>query len=139
MEDLVRFLKTREKKLCVISTVNEKNTPESAVVGYAVKDDLSLVISTNIKTRKWNNVKKNPHVSLVIGWDFNELSIQYEGIVSTLEEGGEYVDLHMFFFDQNPAAGKFKSEGTAFILIKPTWIRITNPTTFPPTTEEKTF
>lgn len=139
-EQVLKFLKNHTPKLCTIATINKDGKPQNAVVGYAVKDNLQILINTNFHTRKWANLKANPSAALVFGWSFNELNIQYEGKAELLDT--DHPDLHdeeENFFSQNIDARKFKSEDTRIIRITPTWIRLMDPTSYPPKTEEKTY
>ncbi len=135
-QKIIDFLKSQQPKLCVLSTATKSAKPESAVVGYAVRDDLTIVISTTKGTRKYNNLKENNQVSFVTGWAFNTPDVQIDGIATIIEEGPEYQVAEEFFFSQNPDAAKFKSSKTIFIQFKPTWIRMLDLTVNPPHTEE---
>jgi pyridoxine/pyridoxamine 5'-phosphate oxidase len=139
-ESILSFLKNRFPKLCTIATISQANKPENAVVGYAVTDDLHIIINTNHKTRKWSNIQNNPSIALVFGWGFDELNIQYEGTAEQIElDHPKYHELENFFFTQNPDARKFKSPDTRIVYISPKWIRLMNPTQYPPSVEEKSF
>lgn len=139
MEKVLEFLKSRSPKLCVMSTVSQNNKPESALLGYAVLDDLSILINTNKITRKWKNLENNNKVSLVFGFGFTELNVQYEGTAQRFEDGEDLEKYDELFFSQNEDARKFKAEGTRIIKITPTWIRYTDTTVHPPQTEESSF
>lgn len=140
MEDLVRnFLKSKPEKLCVFSTVTKDGKPESSVVGYAIADDFTIIMSTKPTTRKISNLHENPHASFVTGWTFSEMNIQIDGTAQIVSEGDEYTSLEEFFFGQNPAALKFKSPDTVFIKFTPVWMRSLDPTSHPPKVEEKSF
>lgn len=138
-QNIVEELKSKEVRLCVLSTSSKDGQPEAAVMGYAIKDDLTILLSTKKGTRKLKNISENNKVALVFGWDFGSLNIQYQGAARIIETGNEYKDTENFFFSQNPAAAKFKSPDTVFIEVKPTWIRTTDPRNHPPTVEEKKF
>ena len=53
-EILYQFIK--KTKLAVISTVNEKGTPESAVLEFGETSDLEIIIDTFISSRKYKNI-----------------------------------------------------------------------------------
>ncbi len=137
--NILAFLKSLSPKLCVLSTINTEGKPESAVMGFCIKDDLTVILSTNLHTRKYQNLKNHPNVSLVFGWNFDQKNVQYEGVAITIENGDLYTKTEEFFFGQNPEAAKFKGKDTVFIEIKPTWIRLLDITVHPPVHEEKTF
>ena len=139
-EKILAFLKNRTPKLCTMATISLDSKPQNAVVGYAVKDDLKILINTNFHTRKWTNLKSTPSVALVFGWAFDELNVQYEGTAELLDS--THPDLQIeenYFFSQNEEARKFKSPETRIIRISPIWIRLMDPTVYPPKIEEKSF
>lgn len=136
-DQVISYLKNKQHKLCVIATSSNDGKPEAAVVGYAVKEDLTILLSTHQESRKYKNIKENHHVALVFGWSFTELSVQMEGIARPVEQDySEYKEAEEFFFTQNPDAAKFKSSDTVFIEIKPEWIRSMDLTVHPTKTEE---
>ncbi len=132
--DIYTFLANRTKKLCVLST-SFCHYPESAVMGYAVKDDLTILLSTHANTRKIQNIRANEKVSLVFGWGFDEPNIQCSG-KATIIEGEDREEYATFFYKMNPEAEKFRSSDTLFISIKLIWIRFSDFTVRPPRIEE---
>jgi general stress protein 26 len=115
----------KEEKLCVIATVASNGLPECAVVGYAAREDGTIVINTNRHTRKIANLRENNRVAIVIGWSFGDQNVQYEGVAEIVErDNPRFSSLEDFFFTTNPSARKFKSPDTVFIHIKPTWIKV---------------
>jgi general stress protein 26 len=124
MQDKVlEFLKNKNPKLCVLTTASKNVKPQAALVGYAIKDDLTIVLSTRKGTRKYENLQDNNQVALVFGSGFSENNVQMDGIATIIEEGNEYKQTDEFFFSQNPEAAKFKNPDTIFIVVKPHWIR----------------
>src|SRR5262249_12351149 len=65
--ELLGFL--RRYKLCVQSSVGADGAPQCAVVGYAVTDELEIVFDTVGTTRKMRNLRRDPRIALVVGWD----------------------------------------------------------------------
>jgi pyridoxine/pyridoxamine 5'-phosphate oxidase len=77
--ELVAFLRTH--RVAVVSTVAPSSAPESALVGFAVSDELELVFDTLSTTRKVANLRANPRVAIVIGgWGEHEITAQLEGL-----------------------------------------------------------
>lgn len=138
-EETLSFLKNKNPKLCVIATATTEGKPEAAVMGYAIKDDLTVFLSTHTETRKYQNLAHNSKVSLVIGWDFTEDNVQIDGSARVIEKGDEHSQIEQFFFNQNPGAKAFKSENTVFIEIKPSWIRFMNRKVEPTQISEETI
>jgi len=136
-QDIFDFLIQKKEKLCVLATVGGDNAPECAVVGYAAKEDGTICINTNTHTRKASNLRKNQHVALAIGWNFNDRNVQYEGKAEIVErEDPDFSEWEEFFFGVNPSAEIFKSPDTVFIKITPTWVRMTDLTKTPPAVDE---
>src|SRR5947208_666694 len=74
--ELCRFI--GRHRLGVLATVSASGAPEAAVVGVAVTDDLELIFDTVESTRKAQNLRRDPRIAFVIGWD-DEQTVQYEG------------------------------------------------------------
>lgn len=130
------FLKNRPVKLCAFATVSSDGQPWNAIMGYAVQDDLAIILSTHKGSRKYQNLQENTKVSVVIGWEFSGYNVQLEGEATFVEDGEEYSKAEEFFFGQNPHAAKFKSPDTIYIIVTPTFMRVTNFNIIPPKAEE---
>lgn len=123
--DIYQF--ANQKKLCVISTISSGGKPESALVGFAITEDLELVFDTVAKSRKYKNIQDYPNVSVVIGWE-NEITLQYEGEARVLRESirdDKYREIYYTVFHE----GRHRTEtwtDLAHIIIKPRWIRYCN-------------
>ncbi len=121
-DDAFNFLKN--KSLCVLSTVNAKGSPESAYVGFSVNKDLEVMIGTSKKSRKAQNVIKNPKVSLVF-WEEGKQTLQYEGRARVLA-GEELEKKKRVHFQRTPGAKKYeKNPDNIYIVVEPDWIRLT--------------
>ena len=88
--DLLRFL--QKHRLGVLATVSESGAPESAVVGIAVSDQFEIIFDTLENTRKCRNLRRDSHISFVIGWDA-EITVQCEGLAD--EPSGTELDRHL--------------------------------------------
>ena len=119
-------------KLCVLATATPQGKPECAVLAYAVNSDLSLILSTHTTSRKWSNIKANKQVAITLGQSFAELYIQYEGTAELITEGEEFKHCEELFFTANPQAKQFQNSETAFIKVKPSWIKSTDFSMHPP-------
>ena len=109
--------------LAVIATFGE-DYPESAVIEFG-SDGLDLVFDTKSHSRKYDNLLRNPHVSLVIGWDSGK-TLQYEG-VAALVTGGECQRLQGLYFAKNPSAkARQQEEGTVYFKVTPKWLRLSD-------------
>lgn len=125
--------------LCVLSTSNAKGNPQSALVGFSENGTFELLIGTTTSSRKYANVKANPHVSVAIGWN-EGICVQYEGIARVLQPGREldsYLDNH---FAKLPGAKRYRDNSEqCYILIKPNWLRYTDTNRSPRLITEITF
>jgi len=122
---IVEFINSHN--LGVISTVALGGSqPESALVAFCNDDKLNLVIGTSNQSRKYVNLKSNPKIAFVIGWDSKRGSVQYEGIAQEIDQGEEDRYTQMLI-ERNEASGKFLGlEDQRYFLITPTWVRFTN-------------
>jgi hypothetical protein len=75
--ELLTFV--RRSRLAVVSTATAAGAPQAAVVGIAVTDALEIVFDTLETSRKAVNLRRDPRIALVIGWD-EEQTVQCEGI-----------------------------------------------------------
>jgi nitroimidazol reductase NimA-like FMN-containing flavoprotein (pyridoxamine 5'-phosphate oxidase superfamily) len=111
-------------QLTVISTIDSENDkPESAVVAFAEKEDLSLIFGTSNQTRKYKNLQKNKNVSFVIGWSSETGSVQYEGVARELSDD-EAVQHGGLMVLKNRQTEEFViREDQRYFLVIPKWIR----------------
>lgn len=131
------FIENVNPKLCVLSTMGERDQPESAVMAYAVMSGLTIILSTHKDTRKWKNIQKHPNVSLVFGWDFSKYNVQYDGSAQLILDDKE---TEQIYFAANPELVKFRNmPGNAFIRVTPSWIRLSDFSISPPKIMEKRF
>ena len=75
-EDLLAFL--RRHKLGVISTISAQGEPQAAVMGVAFTDQLEVIFDTLGASRKCVNLRHDPRIAIVVGWD-EEITAQMEG------------------------------------------------------------
>src|SRR5262245_54921475 len=93
-EAFAEFL--RGQRMAVIATASADGRPEAALINIAVTPELDIVFETTSATRKFANLKHNPQVSLVIGWQ-GEKTLQLDGTVEALEASA-YETLAPLFF-----------------------------------------
>lgn len=123
--------------LGVVSTVNGKGDPESALVAFSETPELSIVFGTSNMSRKFANITANPHVSFVIATD--EREVQFEGVAHETkdEELNFSRALHLA---KNPSSKKYADrDDQRFFIVTPTWLRNTDYSTDPDTIEEVHF
>jgi pyridoxine/pyridoxamine 5'-phosphate oxidase len=120
---LYEFLKPH--RYGVISTVSKEGMPEAAYIGLAATPELDLIFETLNTSRKFLNLRRNPHAALVIGWD-HERTLQYEGVA---EEPDEFSldDLKDTYYAALPEnRGHDGWPGLTYVRIRPRWIRVSN-------------
>jgi general stress protein 26 len=127
---LVLFL--RRYKLAVEATLPAgAGAPQAAVVGFAVSDALEIVFDTLDSTRKYRNLRTDPHVALVIGWD-HEATAQIEGIAD-FPEGEELERLRECYFVPYPdGRERLAWPGITHVRVRPTWVRFSDYRQDPP-------
>ncbi len=125
---ILNFVK--HHKIAVISTVNTKGNPQSAVVEFGETNSLELIFDTFSNSRKYINLKQNPNVSFVIGWD-EDKTVQYEGKALELSDK-ELLKYQKIYFAKNPRARKWQNvEGIKFFKVLPKWIRYSDVSSSP--------
>jgi general stress protein 26 len=75
--EMLQFL--RRHRYAVQASTAADGAPQAAVVGIAVTDRLEVVFDTLGTSRKAKNLRREPRVALVVGWD-EEQTLQLEGI-----------------------------------------------------------
>jgi pyridoxine/pyridoxamine 5'-phosphate oxidase len=119
-DELVPFL--QKQRLGIQSTVSPAGDPQAAVVGIAVTPELEIIFDTVDSTRKCRNLRANPKIALVIGWD-DEITVQIEGIADE-PQGAERDRILEAYFNVYPdGRDRLKWAGITHIRVRPTWIR----------------
>jgi hypothetical protein len=118
--ELLVFL--RRHRLCVAASASAAGAPQAAVVGFAVTDELEIVFDTIGTTRKMQNLRRDPRVALVVGWD-EEQTAQIEGVADE-PEGADLERLKKAYFAVYPDGVERQSwEGITYVRVRPTWAR----------------
>jgi uncharacterized pyridoxamine 5'-phosphate oxidase family protein len=127
--ELLQFL--RRYKLAVQASVGPGGAPQAAVVGFAVSDELEIVFDTVDTTRKYRNLRADPRVALVIGWD-DAITVQIEGVVD-FPSGEELERVRECYFIAYPdGRDRLAWAGITHVRVRPSWIRFSDFTTDPP-------
>jgi pyridoxine/pyridoxamine 5'-phosphate oxidase len=61
----------------VQASVSPTGAPQAAVVGFAVTDALEIIFDTVATSRKYRNLRADPRVALVIGWERATAWVRY--------------------------------------------------------------
>jgi sulfate adenylyltransferase large subunit len=117
---LLAFL--RRHRLCVQASASAAGAPQAAVVGFAVSDDLEIVFDTIGTSRKMANIRRDPRVAMVVGWD-DEQTAQLEGIADE-PQGAELVRLKAVYFRVYPDGVQRQSwKDITYVRVRLTWAR----------------
>jgi hypothetical protein len=128
LSDLFRFID--RQRLAVLATVSPSQTPESALVGYAITQDLEIIFDTLNTTRKYANLMANPHISFV--FSEGEITIQYEGIAE-VPHGEKLTYAQAAYFQKWPDGPDRQNwPGMTYFLVTPKWIRYSDYNQRPP-------
>jgi pyridoxine/pyridoxamine 5'-phosphate oxidase len=118
--ELLAFL--RKHRYAVEATAAAGGAPQAAVVGVAVSDELELVFDTLGTTRKAQNLRRDPRIALVVGWD-DEQTVQLEGIADE-PTGDELVRLKRVYFAQFPdGPERERWPDITYFRVRPRWAR----------------
>jgi nitroimidazol reductase NimA-like FMN-containing flavoprotein (pyridoxamine 5'-phosphate oxidase superfamily) len=109
----------------VVATTHADGSSQSALVGIAVSPSLEIYFDTVGTTRKAVNFRRDPRVSLVIGWE-NEQSVQLEGVADE-PTGAALEDLKRIYYAAWPDGPTRESwAGITWVRVVPTWIRFSD-------------
>jgi bifunctional enzyme CysN/CysC len=118
--DILAFL--RGHRLCVQASVSPSGVAQAAVVGFAVSDDLEIVFDTIGTSRKMKNLRRDPRVAIVVGWD-DEVTAQIEGLADE-PDGAELARLKAVYFQVYPdGVGRQAWKDITYVRVRPTWVR----------------
>lgn len=125
-------------KLAVLGSISPEKTPQSALVGIAVSENLEIIFDTLSRTRKYRNLVANRKVSLVMGWE-GEKTVQYEG-EAFLPEGEELEQYKQIYYATWPEGREHAGwPGLIYFVVRPKWVRYSNYDARPPLIEELEF
>ena len=118
--ELLAFL--RRHRYAVQATTAADGSPQAAVVGIAVTDALEIVFDTLDTTRKLQNIRKDPRIALVIGWD-EQQTAQLEGVADEPTDD-ELLRLKRVYFDAFPdGPERERWPGISYVRIRVKWAR----------------
>ncbi len=127
--ELIAFL--RRYKLAVQASVAADGSPQAAVVGIAVSDQLEIIFDTLESTRKYENLRADPRIALVIGWD-DAVTVQLQGTVD-FPEGAELERIRECYFVPYPdGRERLAWPGITHARVRPSWLRYSDFTREPP-------
>jgi len=100
-------------------------------VGFAVSDDLEIVFDTVTTSRKYANLRADPRIALVVGWE-HEITAQIEG-VADFPTGNELDRVRECYFAAYPdGRDRLAWPGIVHVRVRPKWVRYSDFTEDPP-------
>ena len=109
----------------VVATTHADGSSQSALVGIGVSADLQIYFDTLGDTRKAVNLRRDPRISIVIGWD-NERSAQLEGVACE-PKGAELAALKLVYYAAWPSGPARASwPAITWFAVTPVWIRFSD-------------
>jgi pyridoxine/pyridoxamine 5'-phosphate oxidase len=118
--ELYRFISGHS--LAVVGSISPDGSPQSALVGIAVTEDLEIIFDTLNSTRKYRNLVANPSASVVVGWE-DEKTVQFEG-KAFLPEGDALERYRSVYFAKWPdGPSRLSWPGLVHFVVRPKWIR----------------
>jgi hypothetical protein len=127
--ELLAFL--RRHRIAVEASVAKDGAPQAAVVGIAVSDELEIIFDTLDSTRKFANLRAEPRIALVVGWD-QDATAQIDG-VAHFPAGAELARAREVYFSVYPdGRARLTWRGITHILVRPTCVRFSDFGTTPP-------
>ena len=136
LAEFVRFM--RRSRLAVQASLSTETGPQAAVVGIAISDTGEIVFDTLGDTRKVQNLRRDPRIALVIGWD-EERTVQYEGSADE-PRGAELARLKALYFSVFPDGREREHwAGITYFRVRPVWLRYSDFTGAEPGSAELRF
>lgn len=132
--ELLAFLERHP--LAVEASVADDGAPQAAVIGVAVSPELELVFDTLATSRKCANLRRDPRIALVIGWDLSEAcTVQLEGRVDE-PRGADLARLQALYFARFPdGIARRDWPAITYFRVRPTWMRWSDFRVDPPVIE----
>jgi general stress protein 26 len=110
--------------LAVEASSAPSGAPQAAVVGVVVTSELMLFFDTLTSSRKAENLRRDPRIAFVIGWDLDEAqTVQYEGVADE-PTGDELARLQEIYFARFPdGIERARMPDIAYFRVRPQWVR----------------
>jgi len=122
----------------VVSSTSSNGTPQSALVGIAITEDLEIVFDTVKSSRKYSNLIERPTCSFVVGWG-GEQTVQFEGVAIEPEdtELDRVQEAYFAVWPDGPERVLWPT--IAYFVVQPRWIRFSDFEQIPPLIVEMSF
>lgn len=118
--DLIRFMK--EQPWAVEATVSASGAPQAAVIGVVASEAGELFFDTLESSRKCANLRHDPRIAFVIGWD-DAQTVQLEGIADE-PTGSDLERVKALYFARFPdGVERARTSNVAYFRVRLTWAR----------------
>jgi pyridoxine/pyridoxamine 5'-phosphate oxidase len=128
----------RGHRLAVISSVSPAASPQAALIGIAVTEALDIIFDTLSTSRKYANLRADPRVALVIGWEA-EQTVQYEGVAELLSGDALNACKQDYFAAWPDGRERERWADIAYVRVRPRWLRYSDFSSTPPKIKELTL
>jgi hypothetical protein len=89
----------RAQRFAVQASATGDSAPQAAAIGFVATDAFELFFDTLDSARKCVNLRGDPRIALVIGWD--DRTVQYEGVADE-PHGAELARLKQLYLARFP-------------------------------------
>src|SRR5688572_24217742 len=130
----------RQELYAVQASVSTHGTPQAAIVGIVVTDELEVFFDTLNTSRKTINLRQNSAVAMVIGpvASGSARTVQLEGMADE-PSGVDLERLLELYFARFPDGRERRQwPGITYWRVKPTWLRYSDFSVDPPDISEFT-
>jgi uncharacterized protein YhbP (UPF0306 family) len=118
-----------KEELCTLATASENGVPEAATVRYMSDDDFDIYINSGSTYRKYQNMKENSRVAVVIDGEYK--NIQLEGEAEEIDrEDSDYIV--QMYEDKYGKSKYLTNDESVFFRIETDWVRILVDGRYPP-------
>jgi general stress protein 26 len=129
--ELLDFL--REHRLAVQASSTLSGPPQAAVIGIVTSDALEIFFDTLGSSRKAANLRADPRIALVVGWDLERgRTAQLEGVVDE-PQLDELARLQRLYFERFPdGRDRLEWPDICYFRVRLTWARYSDFAAAPP-------
>jgi Pyridoxamine 5''-phosphate oxidase. len=126
-ETALKMLDNQET--CTLATASADGVPEAATVRYVYDDDLNVYINTGSTYRKYQNMKENSNVAIVV--NSPPQNLQLEGQAREVHD--EIIEfIKTKYVDKYGRSKYLTNDESVFFEINTDWARLLVDGTFPP-------
>lgn len=119
--------------ICTLATASTKGIPEAATVRYMNDDNFNIYINSGSTYRKYENMKSNPRVAIVVNGQYNDsyYNLQIEGSAEEIpyDDAGHIIDMYT---EKYGSSQYLTNNESVFFQIQSDWVRLLVDGGFPP-------